>query len=97
MQVDAFERRVTELVQELATYLGYRTLWLSPAGEICPSEPDDEWEDAGFTYLTTLMRPREEDLACALTPLVPLELERDDVRSWRPSALLGAQLLPAQA
>ncbi len=97
MQVQAFERRVAELVQELASFSGFRTIWLDGAGNLCHSEPDDELEEWNFHYLTTVMRPSLETLTALLVPLVPLESGNDELPSWRPRLSIGAQLVPAQA
>lgn len=96
MQVHAFERRVAELVRELAGYNGFRTLWLDPRGRICHSEPDDELEHSDYVYLTTVMQPSLETLTAVLVPLVPLESENRELSGWRPRMQIGAQLIPAR-
>ncbi|MBK8265788.1 MAG: hypothetical protein IPK80_31230 [Nannocystis sp.] len=62
--------QVSRLVDELRLYNGYRTLWLDRRGYVCHSEPDDELETHGYTYLTTVMRPSYDELAATLGELL---------------------------
>jgi hypothetical protein len=99
MQVQAFERRVEELIVELASFSGYRTLWLDRDNRICHAEPEHELEDEGFLYLATLMQPGRDTLTEALAPRVPLELPNPGIGRWRSSVATGfeAGLIAAQA
>ena len=99
MQVQAFERRVEELIVELAGFSGFRTLWLDRAGSICHAEPEYELEEEGYVYLATLMRPDRDTLTEAIAHRVPLELPTPGVGRWRANVGAGfeAQLIPAQA
>ena len=99
MQVQAFERRVEELIVELASFSGYRTLWLDREGLICHCEPDYELEDEGYAYLATLMQPDRDTLTEAIAHRVPLELPNPGVGRWRSGVASGfeAQLVAAQA
>jgi hypothetical protein len=99
MQVQAFERRVEELILELAQFSGYRTIWLDPRGLLCHTEPDEELEAEGYGYLATLMRPDREGLTEALAPRIPLELPTPGVGRWRANVGAGfeAQLIGARA
>ena len=99
MQVQAFERRVGELIVELASFSGFRTLWLDRDGRICHSEPESEPEGGGFPHLATLMQPDRDTLTEALAPRVPLELPNPGIGRWRSSVATGfeAGLIPAQA
>lgn len=99
MQVQAFERRVEELIIELAQFAGYRTVWLEPSGKICHSEPDEELEVEGYAYLATVMRPDRDALTEALAPRIALELPTPGMGRWRSNVGVGfeAQLIAAQA
>ncbi len=98
MQVQAFERRVEELIVELAQFSGHRTVWLDPRGALCHSEPELELEGEGYAYLGTLMQPDRDTLTAALAPRIPLELPTPGVGRWRANVGTGfeAQLIAAQ-
>jgi hypothetical protein len=99
MHVSALERRIDELVHELAQYHGFRTLWLDARGQLRHSEPDDELEQLGWVYVATLDQPDREQLSEALTGVVPIELGAPGVTAWKPAATPGIEtvLIPAQA
>ena len=75
------EAQVGRLVEELGHYHGYRTLWLDRRGYLCHSEPDDDFEAHGFTYVTTVMRPGADELAAALGAFFERRREGDEIRS----------------
>ncbi|MCA9637673.1 MAG: hypothetical protein KC486_14770 [Myxococcales bacterium] len=56
------EAQIRRLVEELSHHRGYRTLWLDRRGYLCHSEPDDDYESVGFTYVTTVFRPGADEL-----------------------------------
>jgi hypothetical protein len=58
--------QIRRLVEELSHHRGYRTLWLDRRGYLCHSEPDDDYETIGFTYVTTVLRPSDDELAAVL-------------------------------
>ncbi|MCA9695200.1 MAG: hypothetical protein KC636_36815 [Myxococcales bacterium] len=67
---------LAELVDSLAGYRGHRTLWLDVDGQLLHSEPDDELEAIGYTYVATLLRPDADALRDALARHVPATVER---------------------
>ena len=74
MQLAALEGRLDQLVDELAQYSGHRTLWLSEAGDLIHSEPEDMLEVHGYRYIATLFHPGREELTTATLKVVPVEL-----------------------
>jgi hypothetical protein len=99
MTLAALESRIDELVQELAQYRGFRTVWLSEEGELVHSEPEDMLEVRGFVYLTTVFRPDREELTAAALKYVEVELDepvREAIASWEavPVGSLTANLAP---
>src|SRR5690606_37620964 len=97
MQLAALESRIDELVLELRQYNGHRTVWLSDAGELIHSEPEDMLEVRGFAYITTMYRPSRDELTCAVLKHVPVELGepmRHAIARWQAPVLEGA-LAPA--
>lgn len=62
------EAQIGRLVDELRHFRGHRTLWLDRRGYLCHSEPEDEYEEHGFTYVTTVLRPSADELAALLGP-----------------------------
>lgn len=102
MQLAALESRIDELVQELAHYRGFRTVWLGEQGELIHAEPEDMLEIRGFAYVATLFRPSHEDLTSAALRVVNVELDepvRRAMASWQaPGAsvlALDSSLVPA--
>lgn len=99
MQLAALESRISELVQELADYRGFRTVWLGEHGELIHSEPEDLLEVRGFTYIATLFRPNCEELTAAALRIVPVELDepvRKAMVTWKaPRPNRDATLMPA--
>jgi hypothetical protein len=76
MQLSLLEKRVDELVGDLAGYHGHRTIWLDPRGDLVHAEPDDMLEELGFDYVATLMRPDRDQLTGVLLRRIPIEPER---------------------
>jgi hypothetical protein len=99
MQLAALESRIDDLVLELRQFNGHRTVWLSEAGELIHSEPEDMLEVRGFVYVTTLFRPTRDELTCAVLKHVPVELDepvRRAIARWEaPAALLDSAYAPA--
>lgn len=101
MQLAALENRIEELVQELAEFRGFRTVWMGERGELIHAEPEDMLEIRGFTYVATLFRPTREDLTAAALRIVPVELDepvRKAMAGWQAPAISGAldsNLVPA--
>ncbi|MEZ4449434.1 MAG: hypothetical protein R3B09_08140 [Nannocystaceae bacterium] len=73
--------QVGRLVEELGHFHGYRTLWLDRRGYLCHSEPDDEWEAHGYTYVATVMRPGSDELTSVLGAFFDRRREADEVRA----------------
>jgi hypothetical protein len=97
MQLAALESRIDELVQELAHYRGFRTVWLGEQGELIHAEPEDMLEIRGFAYVATLFRPNREDLTSAALRVVNVELDepvRRAMASWQApgASVLGGSL-----
>ncbi|MFV8749767.1 hypothetical protein ACNOYE_04360 [Nannocystaceae bacterium ST9] len=91
------EKRVDELVGDLACYHGHRTLWLDRQGGIVHTEPDDMLEDHGFDYVATLFQPDRDQLTSALLRNVSVEVDRATPElhaSWH-QAGVAASLMPA--
>lgn len=63
----SLELQVARLVEELRQYHGHRALWLDRRGFICHAEPEDDFEDIGYTYVATLHRPGADELRSTLT------------------------------
>lgn len=85
--------QVARLVEELAQYHGHRTLWLDRRGFLCHSEPDDDYEDIGYAYVATVMRPSSEELASTLSSFAARRAAR--VGSWPIAAALHMSPVPA--
>jgi hypothetical protein len=98
MLLSMLEKRVDELVGDLAGYHGHRTLWLDSQGQILHSEPDDMLEEHGYDYVATLFQPDREQLTCALLRMVPVEADRatpELLASWHQAGVATASLMPA--
>jgi hypothetical protein len=100
MQLATLESRIDELVQELAHYRGFRTVWLGERGELFHAEPEDMLEIRGFVYVATLFRPSREDLTSAALRVVTVELDepvRRAMASWHAPgpSVLDSNLVPA--
>lgn len=98
MQLAALESRIDELVQELAQYRGFRTVWLGDYGELIHAEPDETLEELGYTYVTTVFRPDRDELTTAALRVVSVELDepvRRALAAWQ--APLPAYLAPAMS
>jgi hypothetical protein len=63
----SLELQVARIVEELAQYNGHRTLWLDRRGFLCHAEPEDDFEDIGYQYVATLLRPTAEELRLTIT------------------------------
>ncbi|EDM80312.1 hypothetical protein PPSIR1_36717 [Plesiocystis pacifica SIR-1] len=90
MQLAVFEARIAELVTDLATYHGYRTLWLDLEDRIVHTEPEIELGGHGFRYITTLFQPNREVLTAEMLKIVPVELDepvRRALSSWEAPAV----------
>lgn len=98
MLLSMLEKRVDELVGDLACYHGHRTLWLDSQGDILHAEPDDMLEELGYDYVATLLHPNREQLTGALLRLVPVEADRalpELHASWHQAGVASASLMPA--
>lgn len=97
MLLSMLEKRVDELVGDLAGYHGYRTLWLDPQGDIVHAEPDDMLEEHGFELVATLLQPDRDQLTAALLRTVTVEPDRAmaEPTSWRRAGVATASLAPA--
>jgi hypothetical protein len=97
MQVVSLEPQVGRLVEELASYHGHRTLWLDRRGYLCHSEPEEDYEEVGFAYVATLMRPGADELTRVLAQFTARRASR--VGAWPVAAALRMspvpQLMPA--
>lgn len=97
MQVVSLAPQVGRLVEELASYHGYRTLWLDRRGYLCHSEPEDDYEEVGFAYVATLLRPDADELTRVLAAFTARRASR--VGAWPVAASLRLspvpQLMPA--
>ncbi len=51
------DQEIANLVEGLAEFHGYRSIWMTLHGRLCHAEPDDELEVYGYTLVATLMRP----------------------------------------
>lgn len=92
MQLASLESRIDELVIELHSFNGHRTVWLDEEGELIHSEPEDMLEVRGFQYITTMFRPNREELTYAVLKLVPVELDepiRRAMARWEAPAYFG--------
>lgn len=96
MLLSLLEKRVEELVGDLAGYHGHRTLWLDSQGGIVHAEPDDMLEEFGFDYLATLFQPTRDELTAELLRRVPIELDRapEARAAWHQTGSV-ASLMPA--
>lgn len=99
MQLAVLESRIDELVQELAQYRGFRTVWLGDRGELFHSEPDDELR--GFSYVATVFRPDRDELTNAALRVISVELDepvRRALASWQaPLPAFESSLVPAMS
>lgn len=60
-------RQIDGVVQALAAYHGYRTVWIDPFGLLWHAEPDDDQLDAlGHRYIGTFCQPDTDALTHAL-------------------------------
>jgi hypothetical protein len=87
MLLSMLEKRVDELVGDLAGYHGYRTLWLDRHGGIVHAEPDDMLEELGYDLVATLLQPDRDQLTDALLRRITVESDRPTAEpaSWRRS------------
>lgn len=85
--------QVARLVEELAQYHGYRTLWLDRRGQLCHAEPEDEYEDIGYAYVATVLRPSAEELSQTLVGFAARRAAR--VGAWPIAAALHMSPVPA--
>lgn len=80
MDANRVMEQAEALASELAQFHGFRTLWIDPRGQLSHSEPDEELETFGYTYVTTVLRPQSDDLAVALrshaAPVAAIAVER---------------------
>ncbi len=104
MLLSMLEKRVDELVGDLACYQGHRTLWLDQDQGIVHAEPDDMLDELGFAYIyiATVFQPNRDQLTAALLRSVPVELDRvaasaAPVRPARLAAPATARRLTQQA
>jgi hypothetical protein len=88
----SLELQVARLVDELSYYHGHRTLWLDRRGFICHSEPEDDYEDIGYAYVATLMRPTADELKNTLTHFAARRAAR--VGAWPVAAALHMNPVP---
>lgn len=93
MQVVSLAPQVARLVEELSQYNGYRTLWLDRRGYLCHSEPEDEFEELGYAYVGTVMRPDGDELTKSLAAFTARRAAR--VGSWPIAAALRMSPAPA--
>lgn len=93
MQVVSLAPQVARLVEELAQYRGYRTLWLDRRGYLCHSEPEEEFEELGFVYVATVMQPNSEEMTKTLTSFTARRAAR--VGSMPVAAALRMSSVPA--
>lgn len=93
VQAVSLAAQVPRLVEELAEYHGYRTLWLDRRGSLCHGEPEDEFEGSGLVYVATMLRPGPDDLAGALK--VFAARRRFHVEAWTTPGVLGLGPEPA--
>lgn len=93
MELGTLEQRIDQLVTTLRDFNGHRSLWLAADGEIWHAEPEDDLEDIGCVYLSTLMQPSREELTAAILPAVGIADEaRLRVGRWNGAALEVASL-----
>jgi hypothetical protein len=95
MQVVSLEPQVIRLVEELAQYRGYRTLWLDRRGYLCHSEPEDDYEDIGFAYVGTVFTPDGDELGKLLATFAARRAAR--VGAWPVAAALRMSSVAALA
>jgi hypothetical protein len=95
MQVVSLDPQVARVVEELAQYRGYRTLWLDRRGYLCHSEPEDDFEDLGFAYVATVFQPDADELARTLAAFTSRRAAR--VGAWPVAAALRLSPVPALA
>ena len=62
MQTHALAAQIRATVRQLQGFHGFRTLWIDRGGQLCHSEPDEELERSGYIYVTTVLRPAEDDV-----------------------------------
>lgn len=93
MQVVSLDPQVGRLVEELAQYHGYRTLWLDRRGYLCHAEPEDDYEEVGFAYVATMMRPGADELTKVLAAFAARRAAR--VGAWPVAATLRMNTAPA--
>jgi len=97
MQPVSLDPQVARLVDELAQYRGYRTLWLDRRGYLCHAEPEDDYEDIGFVYVATVFLPDAEELTRTLAAFTARRAARVGAWPLAASLRLGpiAALAPA--
>ena len=95
MEMPSLDRRVSELVAELAQYRGHRTLWLDLRGHLVHTEPDDELEGRGYLYVTTVLRPDRDTLTEAVSRFVSTAPTHRGLATWESDDLAAANLAPA--
>lgn len=97
MLLSMLEKRVDELVGDLAGYHGHRTLWLDPRGDIVHAEPDDMLEELGYDLVATLIQPDRDQLTHALLGRIAVETDRSPAEavSWHRPSTATASLVHA--
>ncbi|GEM_PF-1728640 len=66
MELSTLECRIEAIVAELAGCNGYRTIWLDTEGTLRLSEPEEEFEPLGWSYMATLMHPDSKAVSKAV-------------------------------
>ena len=82
--------QIRRLVDELSHHHGYRTLWLDRRGYLCHSEPDDDYASIGFTYVTTVQRPQDDELGATLGAFFESRRQDREIREGTAPLLASA-------
>lgn len=59
-------QQLLAICAHLHSFHGFRSLWLTPDGELWHTEPDEECERDNWRYLGTFFEPDPEELASAI-------------------------------
>lgn len=96
MSTPTVEAQIDSLARQLASFHGYRTVWLDLNGLVCHAEPDEELEALGYLYVGTFLRPTTEALEEAMARYYSVVPEPAPVarKLWDG---LSADLTPAEA
>lgn len=100
MAASSVDAQIESLARQLASFHGYRTVWLDLGGRLCHAEPDELLEELGYLYVGTFLRPATDDLEEAVARHVTVAREPAKRRGklWGGlPAELGADLAPAEA